>query len=109
MDKLDDVIKGLKWILEDDKFGFGHGWSEEDPPECEEEQAGYNIEKAIELLKEQQPKKGHWEKPKFADDRWHQCSVCGVTTERLDKNGFKLVCNYCRVCGADMRKDGEQE
>ena len=62
---------------------------------------------ALELMKEQQPKKGHWEKAKHADDRWHSCSVCGVTTERLDKNGFKLICNFCRICGADMR--GEQE
>lgn len=61
---------------------------------------------AIEAL--EQPKKGHWKKPDFADDKkWHQCSECGVTTEKLDKNGFKLICNYCPVCGADMRKDGD--
>ena len=59
---------------------------------------------ALELLKAEQPKKGHWEKAKHANDRWHSCSVCGVTTERLDHNGFKLICNYCPVCGADMRK-----
>ena len=60
---------------------------------------------AIEAL--EQPKKGYWEKPKFADDRWHICSECGVLTERLDRNGFKLICNFCRICGADMRKDGD--
>lgn len=58
----------------------------------------------IDRLKAEQPKKGHWEKAKHANDRWHSCSVCGVTTERLDHNGFKLICNYCPVCGADMWK-----
>ena len=58
----------------------------------------------------EQRKKGHWKKPKFADDkRWHQCSECGVTTEKLDKHGFKLICNYCPVCGADMREEGDGE
>lgn len=71
---------------------------------------------ALELLKEQQtevdrlkaeqPKKGHWEKAKHASDRWHSCSVCGVTIERLDHNGFKLICNYCPVCGAEMKNGG---
>ena len=60
----------------------------------------------LELLKEQQPKKGHWEKSEYASDRWHQCSECGTITERVDKNGYKLTCNFCRICGADMR--GEQ-
>ena len=51
----------------------------------------------------EQPKKGHWEKAKYADDRWHQCSECGTATEAVDHNGYKLICNYCPVCGADMR------
>ena len=71
-------------------------------------------EKSIYDLIDKQPtieqtKKGHWEKAKHANDRWHSCSVCGVTIERLDHNGFKLICNYCPVCGADMREEGEQE
>ena len=59
---------------------------------------------ALELLKEKQPKKGHWKKSKFANDRWHECSECGTVTEAVDHNGYKLICNYCPVCGADMRK-----
>lgn len=62
-----------------------------------------SAEQILELLKEQQPKKGHWEKSEYADDRWHKCSECGKITERIDKNGYKLVCNFCRICGADMR------
>ena len=68
------------------------------------------MREALELLKEQPPrKKGHWVKSKFANDRWHQCSECGRLSERTDRNGYKLVCNYCRICGADMRKGGELE
>ena len=62
---------------------------------------------AAALLEEHQPKKGHWEKSEYASDRWHKCSECGTTTERVDKNGYKLICNFCRICGADMR--GEQK
>ena len=51
---------------------------------------------------EEQRKKGHWIKSKYADDRWHECSECGTITEKVDKNGCKLICNYCRICGADM-------
>ena len=47
-------IEGLEWILEDDRFGFGAGWSENDLPECEEEWAGYYIERAIDALKQYQ-------------------------------------------------------
>lgn len=71
------------------------------------EQMQKEIDRLNELLKEQQPKKGHWEKSEYASDRWHQCSECGTITERVDKNGYKLTCNFCRICGADMR--GEQE
>lgn len=46
-------IEGLEWILEDDRFGFGENWSENDLPECEEEWAGYYIEMAIDALKKQ--------------------------------------------------------
>ena len=63
----------------------------------------------IDRLKSEQPKKGHWKKSTYADDRWHECSECGKVTEKVDKNGNKLICNFCRICGADMRKDGEQE
>lgn len=49
-----DLIKGLKWILEDDKFGFGQNWDSIDETECEEELAGYYIERAIKKLEELQ-------------------------------------------------------
>lgn len=47
-------IEGLEWILEDDRFGFGVNWSENDLPRCEEEWAGYYIQRAIEVLKKYQ-------------------------------------------------------
>ena len=40
-----------------------------------------------ELLKEQQPKKGHWQKTENVVDRWHKCSECGTITEKADKYG----------------------
>ena len=46
-------IEGLEWILEDDRFGFGINWSENDLPVCEEEWAGYYVQRAIDALKEQ--------------------------------------------------------
>lgn len=52
MNDLEKVIEGLEWILEDDRFGFGEGWAKDDTPECEEEQAGYNIVRALESLRE---------------------------------------------------------
>ena len=74
-----------------------HGWKETD-----------DVPYPVELLKEQQPKKGHW---KENDDKNFQCSECGyeglsfddvfVYEMKLDK--------FCPNCGADMRKDGEQE
>lgn len=49
----EDLVEGLKWILEDDKFGFGQNWeSIEEPKDCEE-LAGYYIERAIKKLEEQ--------------------------------------------------------
>jgi hypothetical protein len=47
-------IEGLEWILKDDRFGFGANWSENELPECEEEWAGYYIQRAIDVLKEQE-------------------------------------------------------
>ena len=46
---IDEVIHGLKWVLEDDRFGFGKGLTH---PETEEEQAGVYIKNAIDMLKE---------------------------------------------------------
>ena len=47
------VIKGLEWILDGDRFGFGVNWHIDSEPKSEEEQAGYYIQRAIDLLKEQ--------------------------------------------------------
>ncbi len=52
MADVNKVIKGLEWILEDDKFGFGENWHIDSEPKTEEEQAGYNIQRAIAMLKE---------------------------------------------------------
>ena len=64
---------------------------------------------ALELLKEKQPKKGHW---KENDDRNFQCSECGTesywTFDDVFVYGLKLD-KFCPNCGADMRKDGDGE
>ena len=111
------VIKGLETCIP-----MKYETNEE--KECRHEQCPYGRENykpmngcfwdlmadALELLKEQPERKcGHWEKSEYADDSWHKCSECGTITERVDKNGYKLICNYCRICGADMRKDGKQK
>ena len=48
----EEVVKGLKWILEGDRFGFDVNWAEdcETTPRDDEEQAGYNIQRAIEYI-----------------------------------------------------------
>ena len=64
--------------------------------------------KAYELLKEKQPKKGHW---KENDDKNFECSECGNESLSFDDvyvYGMKLE-NFCPNCGADMRKDGDGE
>ena len=68
---------------------------------------------ALALLKEQQPKKGHWQPYKYGDDTWHQCSACGVADRYIDivkRDGYpdyRMVSkrNFCPNCGADMRKN----
>ena len=85
MSDTEKVIKGLEWILEDDRFGFGQHWLEnieDDPPQCEEEFAGFYIERAIALLKEQQ--------------------------ERLDsivcfENGDQVRTWHCPFCKSEVR------
>lgn len=110
MDKLEKVIKGFDVCKNLDGSCDGCPYFEEENAIGENDcMRGQLMIDALELLKEKQPKKGHWEKSKFSNDRWHKCSECGRLSERTDRNGFKLVCNYCRVCGADMREDGEQE
>ena len=68
---------------------------------------------ALELLKDQQPKKGHWiEKGDIDSDPYYNCSVCGVSWTMIDGtpegNGMK----YCPRCGARLdgcTHDGQQE
>ena len=68
---------------------------------------------ALELLKEQQQKKGHWQPYKYGDDTWHQCSACGVADRYIDivrRDGYpdyRMVSkrNFCPNCGADMREN----
>ena len=108
VNQLDDVIKEMQWwmrIKPDLPSVCGRAIEAMN----EQKELLIKKQKEIDRLKAEQPKKGHWEKAKHANDRWHSCSVCGVTIERLDHNGFKLICNYCPVCGADMSKDGGQE
>ena len=62
------VIEGLEWILEGDRFGFGVNWYGDCVPQCEEEQAGLNITRAIELLKEQQHQV--WELQEINSLKW---------------------------------------
>ena len=45
------VIKGLEWILENDRIGFGTNWDKGEP-QADEERAGKYIWDAITLLKE---------------------------------------------------------
>lgn len=54
MPDIKKTIKGLEWILEGDRFGFGVNWNTDSEPQSEEERVGYNIQNAIVLLKEYQ-------------------------------------------------------
>ena len=102
MDKLNDTISKLEaWI--------------DDTNAMDTEIDACLVADALELLKEKQPKKGHWQPYKYGDDTWHQCSACGVTDRYIyivKRDGYpdyRMVCkrNFCPNCGADMR--GEQE
>ena len=44
------MINGLKWILQDDKFGFGFGWDKGTKPKDDVENAGYIVTRVIEYL-----------------------------------------------------------
>lgn len=48
---LEEIIEGLEWILEDDRLGLGVHWDVNSEPKDEYEQAGYNIQRAIDYLK----------------------------------------------------------
>lgn len=56
MDDLrEKVIRGLEWILQDDKFGFGENWDSGEP-QCDEEKAGKIIWDTLTMLKAQEPR-----------------------------------------------------
>ena len=52
MTEREKAVKGLEWILEDDRFGFGINW-ETGEPRDDHEKAGKIITNTIALLKEQ--------------------------------------------------------
>lgn len=91
------LIKGLEWILENDRFGFGTNWDHGEP-QAEEEQAGKYIWDAIALLKEQhavEPKETWLEK--FGSNR--KCSECNRYLFPAGK--------YCPHCGRPVRWDDD--
>ena len=91
----EEVVKGLKWILEGDRFGFGVNWAEDcgTTQKDDEEQAGYNIQRAIdyiELLYDQNEKE--WKKnPEVV-----RCKDCKYG-ERC-KNTANQDCVKCNKC-----------
>ena len=88
------AIKGLEWILKDDRFGFGKGLTK---PETDEEQAGCYIHDAIELLKEQlQQKLVDPVKPIDSDDDFTW--LCNYCKGELFF-GDRIRDNYCSTCG----------
>lgn len=67
------------------------------------------LSNALELLKDQQPKKGEWiEREDVSGDLYYDCSVCGESWVIIDGTPKENGMDYCPHCGADMRKDGEQ-
>lgn len=79
------TFEGLEWILENDQFGFGINWSEDSIPKSEEEQAGYNIQMAMNFIKEQ-PEIVRCEHCRFHDngenevDAWNRCKLHKINT-----------------------------
>lgn len=97
------VIDGLEWVLEDDRFGFGTNWTENSKPKSDEERAGYNIQMAIVLLKELEPKEIVCKPGKRTNldgsvdyfSEWY-CPHCG----RLLNRGFDTPwVKFCYRCG----------
>lgn len=114
VDKLEKVIKGFEHCSDRSKCNDDCPYSEiirnanEGMDECTTQLA----RDALELLKEKQPKHGHWiEQEGFDSDVYYDCSVCGeswVTVEGTPEDNGMI---YCPHCGAKMdeQKDGEQE
>lgn len=77
------LIKGLEWILDDDRFGFGQGITK---PETDEEIAGCIIRNAIDQLKPVKPIR-----PGNGSEFW----LCGKCSGHV----FRISDNYCPNCG----------
>lgn len=64
----------------------------------ETDQAIGTIDDAIELLKEQQPKTGHWiEHEGLNDDKYYDCSICDCSLREIHRG-----MGFCPYCGAKM-------
>lgn len=110
MADIEKVIKGLEWILEDDRFGFGENWTVRSEPKDDYEQAGHNITRAIELLKEQeakhvirkQCKKEHNDGSIDYFAEWY-CPHCNMLILRgFDNPSIK----FCYKCGKPILWEG---
>ena len=105
MDKLDTVIKGIKACWSE------HGYHRcfDCPYKPDRDNDDTCVERlgadALKLLKEKQPKKGHWipfDSKGIGDESDYQCSECFAV--------FNYGWLYCPGCGSYMiETDGEQE
>ena len=92
MPNKEKVIKGLEWILADDRFGFGVNW-ETGEPRDDYEIAGKIITDTIALLK------GHEAvKPKRIDGKRNHFIKCENCNYDL-MTGFQ----FCPHCGREVK------
>lgn len=98
------VIKGLEWILADDRFGFGVNW-ETGEPRDEYEKAGKVITNTIALLKEQEAIRPVHDKK---TGRVWLCGNCGsyVGFEDHDEDDPNEFDKFCRECGHPVLWEG---
>jgi len=58
---------------------------------------------ALVLLKEYEPKTGHWiEKEDYNMDTYYDCSACGESWMTVEGTPWQNGMNYCPHCGAKM-------
>lgn len=96
MPDIDKVIKGLEWILEDDRFGFGVNWENGDPRD-DHEKAGKIITDVLILLKEQEAVSIMTD---YFDGFGNRTSHCPSCNSRLVWHQNK---NYCGECGQAVK------
>ena len=65
------------------------------------------IDRAVELLKEQQPKTGHWEVLTMCANEGTYCSVCHTKIFDFVHPPKKKLSQYCPHCGAKMEEPTE--